>query len=79
MKLAWHVNSITVSSKGWVCQPFNNYENTSSGSFAALVLETQDTIEVETKSDGKVGAAGKETTRTSYFMETVAYNLQSEM
>ena len=36
-------------------------------------------IEVETKSDGKVGAAGMETTRTSYFMETVAYNLQSEM
>ena len=59
--------------------PFNNYENTSSGSFAALVLETQDKSDVETETDSKVGKAGMETTRTSYFMETVAYNLQSEM
>ena len=43
------------------------------------MLETQDKSDVETESDGKVGAAGMETPRTSYFMETVAYNLQSEM
>ena len=43
-------------------------------------METQDTIDVETESDGKLGAAGMETTtRSSYFMETVACNLQSEM
>ena len=81
MKLARHIDSISVRD-GFVSPSLLiivNCENTSSGSFAALVLETQDKSDVETESDGKVGAAGMETTRTSYFMETVAYNLQSEM